>query len=81
MCIRDRYKPTNKDEAGVPNEILTYMANLVKRENSVLPRKMEIMLSTKFDSARSHLYHDTDAMPRSFNAEGLDIVNKILELS
>ncbi|CAI4037084.1 hypothetical protein SMKI_01G0410 [Saccharomyces mikatae IFO 1815] len=81
QTILMKYKPTNKDEAGVPNEILTYMANLVKRENSVLPRKMEIMLSTKFDSARSHLYHDTDAMPRSFNAEGLDIVNKILELS
>ena len=81
QAILLKYKPTSKNEVGVPNEILNYLANLVKRENSALPGKMEIMLTADFDSIKKHLHDGADEIPRGFNAEGLTIVNKIIELS
>ncbi|QHS71412.1 myosin 4 [Saccharomyces paradoxus] len=81
QAILLKYKPANRGEAGVPNEILNYLANLVKRENLSLPGKMEIMLSTEFDSAKNHLHYDTGAIPHNCNTEGLTNVNKIIELS
>ncbi|CAI4054502.1 myosin 4 SKDI_01G0420 [Saccharomyces kudriavzevii IFO 1802] len=81
QAILLKYKPINRSKVGVPNEILNYLANLVKRENSLLPGKMEIMLSIEFDTVKKRLHDDTDAIPRSFNVDDLPIVNKIIELS
>ncbi|CAI4238101.1 AIF_collapsed_G0000500.mRNA.1.CDS.1 [Saccharomyces cerevisiae] len=80
QAILLKYKPANKGEAGVPNEILNYLANVIKRENLSLPGKMEIMLSAQFDSAKNHLRYDTSAITQNSNTEGLATVSKIIKL-